>query len=84
MQKICIKELGFEAGKVQDEFVSYRQNIETSNLNFEMLPVAGGKFIMGSPADDPNRGANEHLAHKVKVSDFWMGKYEITWDEYEL
>ena len=29
-------------------------------------------------------GANEHLAHEVKVSDFWMGKYEITWDEYEL
>ena len=27
---------------------------------------------------------NELLSHKVKVSDFWMGKYEITWDEYEL
>ena len=84
LAKDLYQELGFEAGKVQDEFVSYRQNIETSNLNFEMLPVAGGKFIMGSPADDPNRGANEHLAHEVKVSDFWMGKYEITWDEYEL
>ena len=73
LAKDLYQELGFEAGKVQDEFVSYRQNIETSNLNFEMLPVAGGKFIMGSPADDPNRGANEHLAHEVKVSDFgWV------------
>ena len=39
---------------------------------------------MGSPKSDEKRGANELLSHKVKVSDFWMGKYEVTWDEYEL
>ena len=39
---------------------------------------------MGSPADDKNRGEDELLARKVKVSDFWMAKYELTWDEYEL
>ena len=35
---------------------------------------------MGSPASDEKRGKNELLSHKVQVSDFWMGKYEITWD----
>ena len=39
---------------------------------------------MGSAADDPDRTEQEHLAHKVNVSDFWMGKHELTWDEYEL
>ena len=37
----------------------------------------------GSPPDDSNRGENE-LSHEVEVTDFWMGKYEVTWDEYEL
>ena len=84
LPKDLYKELGFMAGKSQDEFVSYRQDIETSNLNFEMLPITGGEFLMGSPATDEKRGDNELLSHKVKVSDFWMGKYEVTWDEYEL
>ena len=84
LPKDLYKELGFKAGKSQDEFISYRQDIETSNLNFEMLPITGGEFLMGSPANDEKRGDNELLSHKVKVSDFWMGKYEVTWDEYEL
>ena len=82
--KDLYKELGFKAGKSQDEFTAYRQEIETSNLNFEMLPIKGGKFLMGSPPDDSNRGENELLSHEVEVTDFWMGKCEVTWDEYEL
>ena len=84
MPKDLYKELGFKAGQVQDEFVDYRQEIKTSDLTFEMLPIKGGTFNMGSPASDEKRGKNELLSHKVQVSDFWMGKYEITWDEYEL
>ena len=84
MPKDLYKELGFEQGQVQDEFSSYRQEIATSDLSFEMMPIKGGTFNMGSPVTDENRGKNELLSHKVKVSDFWMGKYELTWDEYEL
>lgn len=84
MPKDLYKELGFKPGQAQDDFVGYRQDIKTSDLTFEMLPIKGGVFNMGSPAEDENRGKNELLSHKVQVSDFWMGKYEITWDEYEL
>ena len=84
MPKDLYKELGFEQGQVQDEFSSYRQEIATSDLSFEMMPIKGGTFSMGSPVTDENRGKNELLSHQVKVSDFWMGKYELTWDEYEL
>ena len=84
MPKDLYKELGFEQGQVQDEFSSYRQEIATSDLSFEMMPIKGETFNMGSPVTDENRGKNELLSHKVKVSDFWMGKYELTWDEYEL
>ena len=84
LPKDLYQELGFEPGAVNDGFVAYTQEISTSDLSFDMVPIKGGTFTMGSPAKDPNRGKEEHLAHKVQVSDFWMGKYELTWDEYEL
>ena len=76
LPKDLYKELGFKSGEVQDDFTSYHQSIKTSDLDFEMMPVKGGQFSMGSQADDGDRGENEHVAHPVKVSDFWMGKYE--------
>ncbi|MDG1138479.1 MAG: SUMF1/EgtB/PvdO family nonheme iron enzyme [Opitutales bacterium] len=84
LPKDLYKELGFKSGEIQDDFSSYHQSIKTSDLDFEMMPIKGGEFSMGSQADDPERGEDEHIFHPVKVSDFWMGKYEVTWDEYEL
>ena len=84
MPKDLYQELGFSAGAVQDEFAEYEQEISTSEVTFSMVPVKGGEFTMGSPTDDTNRGPDEWPAHQVQVSDFWMGKHELTWDLYEL
>ena len=82
--KELYEKLGFKAGPSKEQFEKYRQDIETSELSFEMMPVVGGTFKMGSSEDDENRGDEELLERNVKVSDFWMGKHEVTWDEYEL
>jgi formylglycine-generating enzyme required for sulfatase activity len=42
----------------------------------EMVPVEGGSFTMGSISDDAPK--SEKPAHKVTVSSFSMGKYEVT------
>ncbi len=76
--------LGFEKSHKEELFDAYKQSIETSDLTFEMMPVKGGEFMMGSPEDDEDRGEDELYARTVQVSDFWMGKHEVTWDEYEL
>ena len=82
--KALYKDLGFKPGATNDGFNSYTENITTSEISFGMVPIRGGIFTMGSAKDDPGRSENEHLAQKVKVSDFWMGKHEVTWNEYEL
>ncbi len=82
--KDLYKKMGLKPGPHDHEFVAYEEKIETSDVSFGMIPVAGGVFVMGSPADDENRGEDELIERKVKVSDFWMGTYEVTWDEYEL
>jgi len=49
--------------------------------NGDFILVRGGTFIMGSPASEANRGKDE-TQHPVSVSDFYMGKHELTQREY--
>ena len=45
----------------------------------EMVVVPAGSFMMGSPADEPNRGDDEGPQHRVTISKpFAVGKYEVT------
>ena len=62
----------------------YEVHIPGSDIVFEMLPIPGGEFVMGSPEGEPGRQADEGPQHKVKIEPFWMAKCEITWAEYEL
>jgi formylglycine-generating enzyme required for sulfatase activity len=55
-----------------------------AGVKFEMVYIPGGDFVMGSPADEPGRDANEGPSHRVRVAGFWMGKCEVTWDEFDL
>ena len=49
-----------------------------------MVPIRGGKFMMGSPDGRKGRKDDEGPQHEVKIEPFWMEKHEVTWDEYEL
>ena len=42
-----------------------------------------GKFNMGSPADEPGRDENETQVAVTLTHGFWLGKYEVTQDEYQ-
>jgi formylglycine-generating enzyme required for sulfatase activity len=62
----------------------YTETIPGSDIKFDMLPVPGGTFSMGSPTGEPGRKDDEGPQHEVKVGPFWMGKTEVTWEEYDL
>ena len=55
----------------------------SDDVKFEMLPIPGGEFLMGSPTSEPGRKPDEGPQFKVKLDPFWMAKTEVTWDEYE-
>ena len=57
--------------------------IPGTNVSFVMVPIEGGKFMMGSSETEPGRHADEGPLHKVKWSPFWTQQCEVTWDEYE-
>lgn len=62
----------------------YVETIPGTDVKFEMVPIPGGTFKMGSPANEPGRSDDEGPAHLVAIRPFWMGKYEVTWDEYDI
>ena len=49
-----------------------------------MVFIPGGTFSMGSPKSEQGHFGDEGPQHQVEIAPFWMGKFEITWDLYEL
>jgi formylglycine-generating enzyme required for sulfatase activity len=66
------------------EMKPYTNTIPGTAVTYEMVPIAGGEFVMGSPDAEKDRKPEEGPQHKVGISPFWMGRYEVTWDQYLL
>ena len=50
----------------------------------EFVRIPAGSFVMGSPEDEEGRQSDERQ-HEVRISQgFWMGKHEVTQEEWEL
>jgi formylglycine-generating enzyme len=67
----------------QGFMVSYKATIPGTDVEYEMVPVPGGKFKLGSPASEMERNADEGPQLEVEIAPFWIGKYEVTWSEYK-
>ncbi len=62
----------------------YTEAVPGSGAKFEMVPIPGGTFTMGSPAGEAGRSEDEGPQHRVAIHPFWMEKYETTWNEYDV
>lgn len=81
-----VKEKPAEGPYVEIEngfMVPYTVTIPGTEVSFEMVPIPGGEFVLGTPDDEEERLDGEGPQVTVKVDPFWMGKYEVTWDEYK-
>jgi formylglycine-generating enzyme required for sulfatase activity len=52
-------------------------------INLEMLLIPAGKFKMGSPASEKGRRDNETQHEVTLTKPFYMGKYEVTQEQWE-
>ncbi len=66
----------------QGYMVPYTVTIPGSDVTFDMVPVPGGTFLMGSPANEAGRQPDEGPQIRVTVEPFWIAKTEVTWAEY--
>src|SRR5687767_2024802 len=61
---------------------SFTQTIPGTEISFEMLPIPGGRFMMGSPDGEKDRNRDEGPRVEVEVDPLFMGRHEVTWDAY--
>ena len=61
---------------------AYTGTIPRTGKEYKMAAIPGGEFVMGSPATEKNRRADEGPQVAVKLDPFWMGAYEVTGDQY--
>lgn len=60
-----------------------RDTLKDGSLGPAMVVLPAGSFTMGSPAGELARGADEQQ-HEVQIAQpFAIGKYEVTFDEYD-
>ncbi|MBP8255680.1 MAG: SUMF1/EgtB/PvdO family nonheme iron enzyme [Opitutaceae bacterium] len=62
----------------------YEESIPGTIVKFAMIPIPGGTFMLGSEETERARNSDEGPRRKVSLPAFWIGKCEVTWDEYEL
>ena len=62
---------------------SLQKIIKPKPSGYELVFIPGGVFMMGSPETEEGRYKNEGPVHEVTVSDFYMGRYPVTNEEYQ-
>ena len=71
---IACKDDDKDKEKVDGEITSFTVN----GVSFDMVFVKGGTFTMGAAEDDADAYEWEKPAHQVTLSDFSIGKFEVT------
>ena len=74
----------YEPTNVQSAFEDYATSIPGTTIPFEMVAIPGGSFMMGSPATEASHQNDEEPQAEISVDSFWIGKYEVTWDMFEV
>jgi len=55
---------------------------EADGAKFDLVPIPGGEFQIGSPTSEPNRRSDEGPVRTIKIEPFWMATTETTWGLY--
>ena len=52
-------------------------------VDLDLIWIEPGTFMMGSPKGEPGRLTNEELHQVTLTQGYWLGKYEVTQEQYE-
>lgn len=63
-------------------FETFNEQIPGTMVSFKMVAIPEGSFKMGSDKKEDFHQADEAPVHEVRVSRFFMGETEVTWDQY--
>jgi len=76
--KAAQMELAKSLGKVMEAKIDLGKGVK-----LEMVLIPAGKFMMGSPASEVGRKDNETQHEVTLTKPFYMGKYEVTQEQWQ-
>ena len=77
------KEVQKEVAKSLKKEVEEKEDLG-KDVKLEMVLIPAGKFVMGSPASEKGR-LDDESQHKVTLTKpFYLGKYEVTQEQWEF
>ncbi|MCA8962109.1 MAG: formylglycine-generating enzyme family protein [Planctomycetes bacterium] len=68
----------------------YSVRVDGTSIEIPMIPLPVGtdgypeRFRFGSPDGETGRKGDEGPALEMKVAPFWIGRFEITWDQFNV
>lgn len=65
------------------EGTEFNDTLQDGSAGPTMVVIPAGRFLMGSPEDVPEGLSDEGPQRQVTITSFAMGKYEVTFDEYD-
>ena len=71
MRRLVFISLLFSQSIFAQDLRSYQQVIPQTRVAFDMVAIPSGSFVVGQ-------------TKKIQIPAFWMGKTEVTYDEYQL
>ncbi|AUT03829.1 serine/threonine protein kinase [Nostoc sp. CENA543] len=71
-----------EINRIRGSAEYFRENLG-NGVSLDMVAIPGGKFIMGSPKNEPGRNDTESPQHPVNVKPFFMGKFPVTQAQWQ-
>jgi len=63
--------------------VAYTAKIPGSDVLFERVPIPRGRFRIGSATSENGRNEDKGPQVEIEVEPFWIGKFEVTWGEFD-
>jgi formylglycine-generating enzyme required for sulfatase activity len=80
---VVVNQKGVATKHVKGEARSFEEDLG-HEINLEMVEVPESKFLMGSPDNEPERLSNEGPQRSVDISKFFIGKFEVTQEQWRI
>lgn len=77
---LCLNLFGQDAVEVEVR----EDTITGTEVTFKLVKIPAGSFVMGSPEGETNREEDEGPQKEIQLKGFWLGMYELTFDEYDI
>jgi formylglycine-generating enzyme required for sulfatase activity len=70
--------------KKEQRTVQYFREQLGQEIELDMILVSGGEFLMGSPETETERFVQEDPQHLVSVKSFFLGRYPVTQEQWQI